>query len=269
MRVDSTLFEVGGLDDLAGGSSAIHRLDPRAKVVTALAFVVTVVSFGKYEVSALLPLALYPVALMAAAGLPPVPLLKRLMLAAPFVLMVGLFNPLFDRVPVAHVGPVVLSGGVVSFISILIRFVLTVMAALILVATTGFHGVCHGLGELGVPRVFVVQLLFLYRYIFVLTDEAAHMVRAHAARAVGTRGLSMHTFGTLSGQLLLRALSRAERVHAAMSCRGFDGRVRLARRLRIGAPEAAFVLGWGAFFLLARLCNLSQLLGRAALEVMR
>ena len=55
-------------------------------------------------------------------------------------------------------------------------------AALTLIAVTGFNAVCLALDKLGTPRVFVIQLVFLYRYVFVLVDEAARMVRARSLR---------------------------------------------------------------------------------------
>ena len=65
-------------------------------------------------------------------------------------------------------GPLGISGGWISFLSILLRCVLTVWVAMILVATTGFHAMCSGLERMGVPNVFVVPLLLVHRYLFVL-----------------------------------------------------------------------------------------------------
>ena len=64
------LAQFGMLDRLARRDTPVHRIDPRAKLLTTLAFLVCVISFEKYELSALLPFALYPVVLMAAADLP-------------------------------------------------------------------------------------------------------------------------------------------------------------------------------------------------------
>jgi cobalt/nickel transport system permease protein len=47
----------------------------------------------------------------------------------------------------------------------------------------------------------------------------------------------------------------------AMLCRGFDGEVRMTRRLHIGAPEVVFAGGWCSVFLLFRSYNLPQSLG--------
>ena len=66
--------------------------------------------------------------------------------------VITIFNPLFDQQTLLQLGPLAISGGWVSFVSILLRFALTVFAALILIATTSFTGVCMALERLGAPR---------------------------------------------------------------------------------------------------------------------
>jgi cobalt/nickel transport system permease protein len=220
-----------------------------------------VVSFDRYQVLPLLPFVVFPVAL-AAEGDIPFGFLGRLLLAiSPFAVLVGIFNPLLDREVAAQLGGVGITGGWVSFVSILLRFLLTASAALVLTATTGFTGVCLALEKLRVPAVLVTQLLLLYRYIFVLGDEALRMGRARSLRAVGRRGTGARVYAQMLGQLLLRTFARAQRVYLAMKCRGFDGQVRVARRLHARGADVAFVLGWSALFVLFRLVDVTTLLG--------
>ncbi|NTV76320.1 MAG: hypothetical protein HGA66_19220, partial [Holophaga sp.] len=70
----------------------------------------------------------------------------------------------------------------ISFLSILLRFALTTMAALVLIATTSFTGICAALERLGMPDVLATQLLLLYRYLLVLGEETMRMARARALR---------------------------------------------------------------------------------------
>jgi len=260
-RIESALAHIGSIEDLAALDTPIHRLDPRAKLVTTLALLVAVASFGRYEVTRLLPLALYPIVLAALGDVPAGPILARLALASPFAILVGIFNPLIDRAPLAALGPVVVTGGWLSFASILVRFGLSLGTALLLVATTGFDAVCAALARLGLPRALVIQLLFVYRYLFVLSDDAARMIRAHGLRAPLGRRPGLRVAGSMLGQLLLRTLARAQRIHAAMLCRGFDGVFRLRRPLRLGARDVAFAVGWCGWFALVRAVDLPQLLG--------
>jgi len=267
-NLDNSLFEIGTLDQLATQDTPLHRIDPRAKLITALCFMVTVISYNRYDLAALLPLCLYPLALSAIGHLPGAYLRRKLLIASPFALLVGMFNPLFDQATLLHIGGLPISGGWVSFASILLRFALTVSAALILAASTGFTTVCMALGRLGAPRAFSTQLLFLHRYIFVLADEGQRMLRARNLRSFDGRGTGLRVYGAMLGQLLLRTLDRAQRVHRAMLCRGYDGEIRLNRRFRLRPADFAFVLGWLAFFMLARACNLPQLLGRWIMGIM-
>lgn len=260
-HIEAAIGDVHALDRLAAMDSPVHRVDPRAKVLVTAAFLVAVVSFPKYEVAELAPLAVYPMA-MVAVGLVPLRVLFRyLLLASPFAVLVGILNPLLDRETMLHIGPVAVSGGWVSFGSIVGRFLLTVSAALVLLACTGYVSVCAALGRLGAPRLMVTQFLLLYRFIFVLTEEAGRMTRAHALRSRSHRPAPIRVWSSLAGNLLLRAYDRGLRLHRAMLCRGFDGALPPPRALRWRWADTCFVAGWAAFFALARFGHLAARLG--------
>lgn len=252
---------IGRMDELGRMDSPVHRIDARAKAVVTLAFIAVVMSFPQQAVSALTPFLLYPVALVALGRIPLWLVLKKVLVAAPFALVIGIWNPILDRQPGVEIGALSLSSGWLSFFSIVLRFALTVGAALALVACTGMNRLAAGLGQLGVPRVFVVQLLFLYRYLFVVADEGGKMLRAVALRSAGARPLGLRVYGSLVGHLFLRAMDRAERVYRAMAARGFDGEVRVLRRPVFRWTDWAFVGGCLGCFLAARAWNVAHGLG--------
>ena len=252
---------IGRMDELGRMDSPAHRLDARAKAVVTLAFVVVVMSFPRRELSALTPFLLYPVALLSLGRIPAWYIARKVLVAAPFAVVVGMFNPMLDREPMAAIGPLVLTGGWLSFLSILLRFVLTVGAALALVACTGMIGLVSGIERLGVPRVFAVQLLFLYRYLFLVADQGARMRRAVGLRSGPLRSIPLRVYGSLIGNLLLRSMDRAERVHRAMVARGFDGEVRVLRRPALRPADWAFVAGCLALFAAGRAWNLAEAFG--------
>jgi cobalt/nickel transport system permease protein len=260
-RLATALQDLRAIDALAARDTALARRDPRAKLLVTLAFVVTVVSFGRYQLAALLPLALFPAVLAAAGQVPGPTLWRTLWLASPFALMVGLANPLFDRAPMLALGGIELSGGWVSFASIVLRVALTISAAVVLLAGTGMHALCAALARLGVPRVFTAQLLFLHRYLFVLADEALRMSTAQRLRAAPGRRMALPLYASLTGQLLLRAFDRADRVHQAMLARGFDGELRMAGRWCWQRADTLFVALWFAWFVLVRWVDLPQAIG--------
>lgn len=237
----TAIARLGTLDDLAARDTPAARLDPRAKVLATLAYVTVVASFGRQDLLRLAPLALFPLALAALGDVPLRALLLRLAVTSPLVLAVAAFEPFLDRSPALRVGGVVITAGAVGFGTVLAKFALSLSAALLLVATTGFDAVCAALRRLGAPRALVTQLLLTYRYLFLLSAEAGRSVRAHALRSPDRPRPTLRVAATLLGQLLIRALARAERIHAAMRCRGFDGEVRLSRPWRLSSRDALFV----------------------------
>lgn len=253
--------EIGRMDELARQDTEVHRLDARAKILTTFIFIVAVMSFPRYAVSSLVPFLFYPLALSALGRIPLGFIFRKIMAAAPFALAVGIFNPFFDRSPACAIGPFVICGGWVSFASIMLRFVLTVWAALALAACTGMFRLCAGLERLGLPKIFAAQLLFLYRYFFVMVDEGVRMKRALELRSAGLAPVRLRVYGSLVGHLLLRSMARSERIHRAMLARGFDGAIKIMHKTEFRKIDWVFLFGWTAFFTAARLWNLSAWLG--------
>jgi len=260
-------FDIGYMDTLAAGDSSLHRIDPRIKLITTVAFIATVVSFSKYAIFSLIPFFSFPIILIVSGGLPARYILGKVLLVSPLAVLVGIFNPVFDRAIIYHIGSIGISGGWVSFMSILLRFVLTVTSALALVALTGFNSVCIALDRFKVPRPFIVQLLFLYRYMFVLSEESERMSRARAMRSFSGQTIRFKTFISLIGHLLLRTLDRAERIYRAMCCRGFDGHIRIIRSLRIDLKDMIFIVFWIALFISFRFFDIPLKLGESVMRI--
>lgn len=246
-----------GADTVAG---AWTRLDARAYLCITLVFIVIVLSFERHSISALLPFALYPIVMAALGGVSLASLGRALALAAPFVVCVGIWNPVFDTRPMLTLGALTLSAGWVSFFSLILRCALCVSAVTVMVRLCGFTQLCAALARLGVPRVFAAQLLILHRALFILLNEAARMRRARDVRAFGRRGQGLRATAPLIGNLLLRSLDRAERIHTAMLCRGFDGAMPASERTPFDRYALLFCAVWCAFFALARAVDLPRAL---------
>ncbi len=259
-RLDQALEALFALDDLAARACARGQPDPRAMLLAALACSVTVVSFERHTVSAMLPLALFPTVLATRAQLPWRLLSRALLLAAPFVLMVGLFNLLFERQTVLWLAGWPVSDGWLSLLSILLRTTLTVSTALALVASTGMPALCNAATRLHVPAPLTLQLWLLYRYLFVLGAEASRMDTARRLRAGPSAHASLATWAALLGQLLLRSVDRAQRLHQAMLARGFAGQLPWVP-MHWRSADTVFVGAWCLYFGVVRTLDLPLLLG--------
>lgn len=261
------LLDFRRLDLLATGDSSLHRLDPRAKVIVTLVFIVCAMSYDRYAVASLIPFAVFPIAVIAAARLPIAFLSRKVALVLPVALLIALPNPWFDREVLLQLAGLEFSGGWVSLFSIMLRSLLAAAAAVALVAVTGFPAICGALERMGMPRPLAVQLLFLYRYMTVLGEEAVRMTVAREQRGGGP--LSIRLYGALVGRLLLRTWDRAERIYLAMCARGFTGDFRSGHPSRLGRPDIAYVAGWCGLFLLLRTQDVTQWLGAAVLGALR
>ena len=269
MTFDKRYFDIGRLDRLSYQETCIHRLDPRAKVIATMLFLLTVISFPKYEIAALAPFFLFPVIIMTIGEIPVRFIIGKILLVSPFAIFIGIFNPLLDTGTFAVIPGVFISAGWISFGSILLKYTLTVSAALLLIATTSFPGVCHALRRLGFPALFVSQLLFLYRYLFVLMEEAMRIIRARDMRSFGTRGTGMKVFVRLIGVLFLRTVDRAERVYYAMLSRGFQGDIPSLKRSRMVLPDLVFLSIMIASLWVFRFFPITEGIGRVAQEWFR
>ena len=267
-KLFSVWLDLRTLDELAYGATSLHRLHPVVKIVVTLVFAAAVTSFHKYEIAGLFPLFCYPVVLFAWGNIPWQPLIRRLLLAAPFALAIGFSNLVFDRIPYVLFGVLTVTGGLLACFSLLLKFALTVLAALLLIATTPWPALVSGLRRLGLPRPLVVQLFFLYRYLTVLLEEAGRVTQAYELRSRPGAGLPYRAWGSLVGQLLLKTLDRAQRIYGAMRCRGFNSELPLLHNQSFQQRDWLYLLFWCSFFLLCRSYDLPQVLEKALLEVL-
>lgn len=219
--------------------SRIHNLDPRVKVVVVLGFILS---------NALLPdgswlaFALAWLLLLIANDLSDLGLgfsFKRSFVALPFALVAvsAIFSPVGEPLAEWDLGFIALvptDFGLIRFFSILARSWLSVQMAILMVATTQFPDMIHAFEHLRVPRILTTVVAFLYRYMFVLTDEVFRLLRAREARSAGLpgqkRGGSIwwraKVTGSMAGQLFLRSYERSERIYNAMISRGYAGHIR-------------------------------------------
>lgn len=259
-NITGAIYNIRYLDELSQRDTPLNRVDPTIKLIVTFGFIITTVSFGKYELGGLLPMFIFPAACMSLGELSYKEIIKRMLIALPFIIGIGIFNPLLDTIPVAIMGEVRLSGGWISFFSLLLKGILTVSSAIILIATTGIEDIAHSLRKLKVPKIFVILILLTYRYISVLMEEAASIWTAYSLRAPGEKGIRMEIWGSLLGQLLLRTYDRGQRVYEAMVLRGFHGDFEMIHKRNINTKDIAFLTVWLAFFLIFRIYDVPVLI---------
>jgi len=220
------------LDRWSHGTSSLHRLDARSKTIAVLVFLVAVATVQHSFLALFLAYFTVVAAALVAARVPLEAALKRAAIVLPFTLV-------FAAISVAAGAPVraaVLVG----------KSYLSALSVLLLVSTTPLPELLRGLERMGVPRYLLMVAQFLYRYLFVISEEAQHMRVAALAKS-GSMGRALFRrsrFGAAAsalGVLFARSYGHAEGIHQAMLARGFQGRFQTLSSSAFGRADATFI----------------------------
>lgn len=229
--------------------SFILDFNHRALIIVWSFFVFFVLTLGKYDISGIVLFAAFPLFVILVSNMPVKAMLKRLALLSPFIVMLAAANPFFDRRPFLTVGEITLTAGTVSGIVIVGKSFVLIAAIITLSMIVPFYRLCSALRGFRVPEVFITQLMLLYRYSFLLVEEAVALQKARKIRSFGGNGKEFFTTAKMIGALLLRTNERGERIYRGMLARGFSGKVHHAGEEPFKAKDFLFVSA--AFILFA------------------
>ncbi|HMK34127.1 MAG TPA: cobalt ECF transporter T component CbiQ [Desulfomonilaceae bacterium] len=214
------------IEEFALGSSFVHALDPRVKIIAALLFSL-VVALNSHITTASIAL-VFPVVLILAAGISIKRVFFRLAVVNTFVLFLWAFLPFtYPGEVVFTLGPfAVHKQGLEYALLITLKSNTIVLTAIALLGTSKVFSLVHALSHMWVPDKLVHLFFFCFRYIHVIHEEYHRLVTAMKIRSFKP-GTNMHTYKTyayLVGMLLVRSFDRSGRIFAAMKCRGFRGK---------------------------------------------
>jgi len=213
-------------EPFAIGSSLIHQLDPRVRIIFAAAFSLVVALSAQFSV--LMVAVAVSVLLVLTARLNLKEVVRRLTVVVGFLLLIWVILPItFEGDPLYHVYPFTITRqGVILSARITAKSIAILLTFMALLATMPIVTVGHALHGLRFPGKLVYLMLMTYRYIFVFEKEYGRLWTAAKIRGFrsGTNVHSYRTYAYLIGMLFVRASARAERVYQAMLCRGFNGR---------------------------------------------
>jgi len=222
-------------DAEARGSSPVHRLDGRVKLLLALAIVVYAVSLGERgEVppfEKFVALELFLLAALAVAGVSWRRFGRRVAAAAFFALPIIALQPFVQPGPHVAVGPLVLSREGLVLSGLLASRVAVSMTALLgLSLVSLIEAVADSLKRVGVPREFASLLELFVRQLFVIVEVAGRSLTAASSR--GLRGSDapylwrVRSLASVMGTVAVRAFEKGDRTYEVMLSRGYDGAVR-------------------------------------------
>ncbi len=244
------------IDQYSDLDSFIHRLDPRTKLLACLAFILAVVltTAGNWRLFACYFCVVAVLILLS--RLPVLYVLKRSLVIIPFVLMVAVFIPFFKQGQVVwsyNIGAwriAVTYEGLLVLANVLIKSWLSILSLILLSSCTRMADLLEGMKQLGTPKIFILIISFMYRYLFLLADQLMRMRQACDSRNFGgSRRHQFKTLGNMIGMFFIRSYERAERIYAAMLARGYEGEMPAMQKLRFRSTDAYFSLALAALLI--------------------
>ncbi len=225
------------LDQLNNNKTIVHELNPVIKIVITILFLAMILSYSPYDLDGLFLYCAFLILTIFVAQIPISNVIKKIIMTLPFLVMIGISNLIIDKKPIFIIEGIVLTQGMISFLSMILKTSMSVSIIYILVATTETTKLIMGFRMLRIPNLFLVQLELTIRYISVLVDEARNMYYAYRLRTPGLKGIILRHMGEFLGQLLLKSIYRSERIYHGMKCRGYRGSVSIDRRERLHGKD--------------------------------
>lgn len=218
-------------------NSKFHQFNPLVKLVFTIVFIVFVnltptKAWGAYAL-----FFLYLFAIFYTARLKFSIMAKRTLISLPFILaaipLIFAENSPYEVISIFGSEINISMEGLQKFLSITIKSILSILAALLLVSTSRPSEIFFALERLRIPSLFISIINLAYHYLFVIRDEVLRMIRARASRS--SSGLTKKSSGGglwwrakipggMAGSILIRSIERSDRVYAAMLSRGYNGK---------------------------------------------
>jgi len=234
-------------DILAYRDNALTRVDPRVKFVLAVLAMVGVILSTHF----LFPPVVFAASLaaMMAIRMPARLILVRLAAPLGIVLVVIVLqsvlvgSSLLFNISLFGLNIGVMREGVLHGALIGTRVLGAVSVLLLLSSTTRAHQIFHVLRWLGVPKGWVEVGMLMYRYIFMLLDQASDVMDAQRVRlGYSTFRRSLSSAGVLAGTVIQVAMDQGIRTYEAMTLRGYNGYMPFGALPRI-TPKDRWILG--------------------------
>lgn len=220
------------LTDKYAYSSKLSQVSPGSKMLFSLVPLLLCIGFNSISVSVLTLLIMS----CATVGWGEITLRKyvKFMLIPFGFLSVGVLTILINSYPPQHtllagirVGEYVYgvdAASVIKCVKLVFKALGAVGCMYFLSMNTPMTDLFQVLSKARIPAVIVSLMELIYRYIFVIMEEAQRMITARDSRLGNINfKTAMTSMGEMISMLFLRAYQRSDRIYAALEARGYNG----------------------------------------------
>ncbi len=224
------------------GDTAIHRLDPRTKILVMIAYIVII--FCVQSFAGYIALAAFVIGSILISKIPPYIVIKGLKPIMVFIVITGLFNLFLTGGRVVwQLGFLKITYEGIRFaVFMVLRLMFLMLGTSLLTLTTspisltdGMESLLRPFTKIGVPAHELAMMMSIaLRFIPTLMEETDKIMKAQAARGADFENGSLlqraKTMVPILVPLFISAFRRADELATAMECRcyrGGDNRTRL------------------------------------------
>lgn len=260
-KIQKAVYDIHRTDALNIPKVEKAEIHPLSRLLVTIIYIVTVLSFQIYNFWGLTSMTVYLLIMGIWQEISWKDCLKRIWPVLLLVSLVGIANPILDREVYFQREKLMITYGMISMITLIIKGIVSVTASYFLIVTIGMEGICYSLRCLHVPKEFVTMLILIERYLMLLLKEVERMTQAYKLRAPGQRGIHIKTWGSFVGQLLLRSMDRAENVYESMLLRGYTGEIVGKQIAWRRGSSILYVFTWAGVFCIFRFLPVFQIIG--------
>ncbi len=231
-------------DEYAQINGTLQKIDPRIKIIASLLFVFLVNLTPLSKAFSLIYYAFILGLGVLLARIPLIRILQKSLVVLPFIVSFALFllfyHPWFS-------------------LFIVLKAYLSLIAMILLISSTSFSHFLKALQKLKIPAILVMIFSFMYRYLFVITDELMNVKMAKDSRTVGgSKWFHTKTLANIIGVVFIHSYERSERIYQSMLSRGFDGTVRTLDDFDLKNRDYIFGISAATIFILIKILEYSR-----------
>lgn len=261
-KIDKVIYKIYNVDELSNEDHWINNIHPLIKLVLTIFYISLTVTINKYNIAIIIGMSIYPISIFIIADISLKEALKRISLALPFLFFMGILNLFFDKEVALTINKISIPRGTVSMITLILKGFLTLLASYLLIVTTTIEKICYAMHKLHIPDIFIIEVMFIYRYITVLLKEVSRITDAYSLRAPKQKGINYRTWGSLVGQLLLRSMDKANSIYESMCLRGYSGKFYCYYIIKYSIKDYLYLFIWLSILIIIRFLPLLEIIGR-------
>ena len=170
-KINKALQELDKLSQKVSENNWLNNIHPLVKFILTLLYISITVSFSKYDFYEILSLSIFPLIIFLSGVLSFREAIYRLRLILPLIIIIGIFNPIFDKTVLYSFYGLKITRGMISFVTLLLKGFLSVLMSYIFIASTSIEKLCYALQIIHFPKILITEILLIYRYISVFLEK--------------------------------------------------------------------------------------------------